>query len=124
MISFASLRRLRFKGFDRKSETAARSVIAALGVAAIAYQYETDFDLRSRCLLLPTHSPCIELLKRDGSHSEVVDIDRNIAAKILSDATMHAEKLGIGWETDEIRLVPAPKLIELIQRSQKVSVAE
>ncbi len=55
MISFAALRRLRFKGFDLGAETAARTAIAALGVAAIAYQHETDFDLRSRCLLLPTH---------------------------------------------------------------------
>ena len=124
LISLASLRRLRFKGFNRDAETAARSAVAALGVAAISYQFETDFDLRSRCLLLPTHPPCIELLKRDGSPSEVVDIDRNTAARILSDAATHAETLGIGWITNEIRLVPAPKLVELIQRSQKVSMTE
>ena len=61
VISFAALRGLRFKGFDRDAESAARTAIAALGVAAVAYQYETDFDLRSRCLLLPTHSPRLEL---------------------------------------------------------------
>ena len=126
VISFAAIRRLHFKGFDRDAETAARTAVAALGVAAIAYQYETDFDLRSRCLLLPTHSPRIELLSRDGSPGELVDVDREAAARILSDAATFAAELNIGWETDEekIRLVPAPKLIELIRRSREVAKSE
>ena len=124
VISFAALRRLRFKGFDRSAETAARTAIAALGVAAVAYQYETDFDLRSRCLLLPTHPPRLELLRRDGSPAENAEIDRETAAKILAAAAADAEAKGIGWATDDIRLVPAPKLIELIRRSRKVSATE
>ena len=124
VISFAALRRLRFKGFDRSAETAARTAIAALGVAAVAYQYETDFDLRSRCLLLPTHPPRLEFLLRDGSPAETAEVDREAAAEILSAAADDAAANGIGWSTDDIRLVPAPKLIELIRRSRKVSAAE
>ena len=124
LISFAALRRLRFKGISREAETAARSAIAALGVAAIAYQYETDFDLRSRCLLLPTHPPRLELLSRDGSAGDVVDVDRITASQILSAAATHAAAAGVGWETGRIRLVPAPKLVELIRRSRKVSATE
>lgn len=124
LISLAALRRLRFRDFNRDAETAARSAIAALGVAAIAYQYETDFDLRSRCLLLPTHPPCVELLSRDGSPGEAVEVDRDNAARILSEAAAHAAEAGIGWETDEIRLVPAPKLVKLIRRSRKVAATE
>ena len=123
VISFAALRRLRFKGFDREAETAARTAIAALGVAAIAYQFENDFDLRSRCLLLPTHPPRLELLGRDGSASEVVDVDRTAANAILSAAAAHADASGIGWETGDVRLTPAPKLLELIRRSREVTVA-
>ncbi len=124
VISFAALRRLRFKGMQREAETAARTAVAALGVAAIAYQYEMDFDLRSRCLLLPTNPPDLELLKRDGSTGEMVDVNRDSAAQILLDATEHSEAMGILWETNEIRLVPAPKLIELIRRSRKVAATE
>ena len=40
------------------------------------------------------------------------------------EAAAHAATAGIGWETDEIRLVPAPKLLELIRRSRKVSATE
>ena len=124
VISFATLRRLRFKGFDRDAEKAARTAVAALGVAAIAYQYENDFDLRSRSLLLPTHAPRVEMLGRDGSAGEVVELDRSAASEILSASAEHAASVGIEWETGDIRLTPAPKLIELIRRSRKLSATE
>ena len=124
VISFAALRRLRCKGHSREAEAVVHMAVAALGVAAIAYQYEVDFDLRSRCLLLPTHPPKLELLRRDGSPAEVVEVDRATSARILEDAASQARTAGIGWETDEIRLVPAPKLLELIRRSRKVSATE
>ena len=124
VISFAALRRLRFKGFDRSAESAARTAIAALGVAAVAYQYETDFDLRSRCLLIPTHPPRLEFLRRDGSPADDTAVDRETATEILSTAAADAERKGIGWATGDIRLVPAPKLLELIRRSRKVSATE
>ena len=123
VISLAALRRLRFPGHSREAETAARTAVAALGVAAVAYQHEMDYDLRSRCLLLPDHPPRIELLGRNGSPAETVDIDRSAAAALLNQAAAHADELGIGWETKEIGLIPAPKLVELIKRSRMVSAA-
>lgn len=124
VISFAALRRLRCKGHARKAETVVHTAVAALGIAAIAYQHEMDFDLRSRCLLLPTHSPKLEMLNRDGSSEVVVEIDRNSAAQILREAADMARETGVGWETDEIRLVPAPKLLELIRRNRKIATTE
>ena len=124
LVSLAALRRLRFRGLDREAETAARTAIAALGVAAVAYQHELDFDLRSRCLLLPEHPPRVELLGRDGSPGEVLTLGRRDAARVLHRAASYAVSKGIGWETEEIRLVPAPKLIELIRRSRNVAAKE
>ncbi len=123
VISLAALRRLRFPGHSREAETAARTAVAALGVAAVAYQHEMDYDLRSRCLLLPDHPPRLELLGRNGSPAETVDIARSAAADLLDQAATLAEELGIGWETKEIGLIPAPKLVELIKRSRMVSAA-
>ena len=123
VISFAALRRLRFRGFDRDAEATARTAVAALGVAAIAYQYELDFDLRSRCLLLPEHAPRLELLHRDGSAAEEVALDRDVAAEILAAAAAGADAAGLGWETAEMRMVPAPKLIELLRRSRKAAAS-
>ena len=124
VISLAALRRLRFRGFNRNAEAAARTAIAALGIAAIAYQHELDFDLRSRCLLLPQHLPRIEMLARDGSAGKILSMDRTTAVQVFKDAASNAAAAGIGWETEEIRLVPAPKLIELIRRSRSVSAEE
>ena len=98
--------------------------MAALGVAAIAYQHEMDYDLRSRCLLIPEHSPRVELLGRDGSPAETVDLDQSAAADILQQAASYATEQGIGWETDEIKMVPAPKLTDLIKRSRELSAAQ
>ena len=124
VISFAALRRLRFKGFDRDAEMAARTAVAALGVAAIAYQHEMDYDLRSRCLLLPAHPPRIELLGRDGAAGEIVDVDRAGAAGIVSKAAAEAAAAGVGWTTPGVRLTPADKLVRLIGNSRAVAAAE
>lgn len=124
LVSFASLRKLHFGGAGREAETAARTAVAALGVAAIAYQYEMDYDLRSRCLLLPTHPPSLELLGRDGSAGDAIDVDRKTAAAVLAEAASCAKEEGIGWEESDVRLVPAEKLIELLKRSRKVAATE
>ena len=124
VLSLAALRRLRFAGHGREAEMAARTAIAALGVAAIVLQHEMDHDLRSRCLLIPEHSPRLELVGRDGSAPESVDIDRNAAVQILARAAQTSADRGLGWETAEIKLQPAPKLLELLRRSREVSARE
>lgn len=121
VLSLAALRRLRFAGHTRDAEIAARTAIAALGVAAVAYGYEADHDLRSRCLLIPEHAPEIEMVGRDGGTPESVSIDRETAAEILKGAAAQAKDAGIGWEESEIALVPAPKLVDLLKRSRDVS---
>ena len=124
VVSLAALRRLRFPGHGREAETAARAAVAALGVVSIAYQHEIDFDLRSRCLLVPEHGPRIELLSRDGSPAEVVDLDRTVARELILQAAAHAKEQGIGWEESKIKLDPAPKLLELIRKSREVSASK
>ncbi|MCY3848099.1 MAG: type I-U CRISPR-associated protein Cas7, partial [Cyanobacteria bacterium MAG COS4_bin_21] len=124
VISLAALRRLRFAGHSREAETAARTAVAALGVAAMVLQHEMDHDLRSRCLLIPQHPPRIELVGRDGSAPEGVDIDRDSASQILGQAAQASSDLGLAWATVEIKLRPAPKLLELLRRSREVSARE
>ena len=124
VLSLAALRRLRFAGHGRDAQVAARTAVAALGVAAVVYGYEADHDLRSRCLLIPEHPPVIELVGRDGESPAAVSLDRESAAQLLSDASAQAVRAGIGWEEAEIALKPAPKLVELLRRSRKVSARE
>lgn len=124
VISFAALRRLKFVDVSREAAVAARSAVAALGVAAIAYGYEMDLDLRSRCLLVPEHPLSAELVLRDGSEPQAVGIGRATSAELVERAAREAAAAGLGWATDEIRLVPAPKLVELLRRSREVSARE
>lgn len=121
VISLAALRRLRFAGHSREAETAARTAVAALGVAAVVLQHEMDHDLRSRCLLIPQNPPRIELVGRDGSAPEVVDIDQDAVAQIVDRAAQASADIGLGWEASEIKLQPAPKLLDLLRRSRDVS---
>ena len=122
VLSFAALRKLHFKNHSREAENAARVAVAALGITAMAYQHKADFDLRSRCLLVPTEPPRMEMLSRSGSSKEDVSVDTSNAASLLAKAASRAKDAGIGWKEEEIKLVPAPKLIELITRSRKNSV--
>ncbi len=124
VISLAALRRLRFAGQTPDAALAARTAIAALGVAALAYQYEMDYDLRSRCLLIPRHAPRVELLARDGTDPIVMNVNRRVASELLHAAAAAAHDAGIGWAERETRFEPAPKLVELIKRSRKLSVTE
>ena len=124
VLSLAALRRLRFAGHSRDAEVAARTAVAALGVAAIAYGYEADHDLRSRCLLIPEHAPRLEMVGRGGDSPVLVGVDRESARRLLSEASARSARAGIGWEDGEIALKPAPKLIELLRRSRKVSARE
>lgn len=131
VISLAALRKLHFPtdasgaaltGSARiRAEIAARTAIAALGVVAIAHQRDFDYDLRSRCLLVPTHEAHMELVPRDGSTPPVFTIDRKAANKVLEEAALECAEAGLAWPSDEIRLVPAPKLCELIKRSRTQS---
>ena len=124
VLSLAALRRLRFAGESREAQVTARTAVAALGVAAIAYGYDADHDLRSRCLLIPQHPPRIEMVGRDGGSPESVTVDRESAARLLSEASAAAARSGVAWERAEIALKPAPKLIELLRRSREVSARE
>lgn len=124
VISLAGLRRLRFAKHDRDAEVAARTAVAAIGVAAITYGYEADHDLRSRCLLIPEAPPVLELVGRDGGSASVLTADRGAATRLVSEAAAQAESAGIPWTDREIAMKPAPKLIELLRRSREVSARE
>lgn len=130
VLSLAALRKLRFTHDAdgsplngqrrREAEVAARTTIAALGIAAAALQVENDYDLRSRCLLLPQGRPALEMLGRDGSTVGTYSLDGSAVGSLVAEASEQAARAGIGWHQDEIRLVPAPKLVKLIEQSRKL----
>lgn len=134
VLSIPALRRLRFPvdtsgtaiAPDRRKavEAAAHTVLAALGLAAVALHRDEGFDLRSRCAFVPDAPLTFEVVGRDGgtigSHSLTVDE----AAELVEKAVAAAAKQGLTWETEPLNLEPAPKLVELIRRSRQVAAIE
>jgi CRISPR-associated protein Csb1 len=134
VLSFAALRKLRFVtdplgqplASDRRleAEIAARTCVAALGLAAIVYQHEADHDLRSRCLLVAQEPLVLELLSRNGASPTVVELSSASASQLVLRAAAAARDQGLGWREQDLRLTPAPKLVELIRRSRDVAARQ
>lgn len=134
VLSLAALRRLRFprtlsgealSGERRRdAETAVRTALAALGLAAIAYSRDKGYDLRSRCALRPLHGLVLELVAADGSEPAVYSLDRAGARQLLAEAARRAAEAGFPWNTEPIDLEPMPKLVALIRESRKKSLVE
>ncbi len=124
VLSLPALRKLRFP-VDGKTtperDAAARTVLAALALTAAALAAESGFDLRSRCLLWPTDVMKWELLETPGKAPTEFTITAKDAIKLLEEAVAAAEKLGLVWQKEPVKLTPSPNLVALLKRSQDIS---
>jgi CRISPR-associated protein Csb1 len=135
VLSLAALRKLRFQtkvdgtSLDREtriqSEQAARTALAALGLAAVALQRSRGYDLRSRSVLVPDPGGplVLEVLPADGGEPNRYVLSAPDARTLLADAHAKAEKVGFGWNRQPLDLKPAPKLADLIRRSREMAAA-
>lgn len=127
VLSLPALRKLRFQTDtsgaplgDRRAtaEMAARTSLAALGLAAIVFGRDNGYSLRSRADLVPSGPLVLELVPRDGGDAIPYSLSRSEAAALLASASAEAAKHGMGWDNTPVRLVPAPKLAHLIRQSR------
>ncbi len=127
VLSLPALRRLRFQvdtagrplGERRaEAEHAARTALAALGLAAVVFSRDNGYSLRSRADLVPRGPLVLELVPRDGGESSCYALSRGDAARLLAEAAQAASAVGMGWEARPVRLRPAPKLSNLIRQSR------
>ena len=125
-LSLAVLRRLRFPvngavDSDQDTDLAARTVLAALGLAAGSLA-RVDTDLRSRCQLFPEQESVWRLLDRPGATPQEFDLDPEAALQLLEQAVTEAKDAGLPWE-GEIEMTPSSDLVELVRRSQELASA-
>src|SRR6185437_14241883 len=73
VVTLAGLRRLRFG--DETRTSAARTLLAALGLVSLLEQDARGYALRSRCDLVCDGAAPLELVRSDGS-TEAIVIDR------------------------------------------------
>ncbi len=133
VLSLAALRRLRFpidhgKGKELRSvdvDVAARTTIAALGLASIAYQWPNGFSLRSRCDLLPrSNSLQVTFMKHGGRPEdfETFQLTKQMAQSLVKDAAEHAIRSGLQWNTKRITLRPNPELVKTVKISREKAI--
>lgn len=132
VFSFIQLRRLRFPTTTTgepipadqrvEAEGAARTALAALGLAATVLGYQQGFDLRSRCVLVPRGKLTFDLVGRAGA-VETVEVGSTVALELVAEAADRAAAVQLGWRTNEMLLRPSDRLVDLIRRSQEVAAA-
>ncbi len=125
-LSLTQLRRLHFPGatVEKKEEgeqssgsdrdEAARTVLAALTLYALALQQERGYWLRSRCDLVPEGAIALEVVGSSGGIS--LGTAQN-ARTVLDQAIKVAEGHGLTWSKSVTMLTPTEKLRELVRRS-------
>jgi CRISPR-associated protein Csb1 len=133
VISFVALRKLSFPTTadgviidpaNRKSvDAAARTAIAAIGIAGTVLSYEAGYDLRSRCVLTPSAPLEFELINRGSATGDRYQVTRQQAIDLVHDAAQASSKAGLTWRAEPLQLTPSPKLVELVKRSKDLSVA-
>ena len=123
VLSLAALRKLNFG----KSDTEARTVLAALGLLAVVANEARGHDLRSRCLLVPRkgQSLKLEVVDRFGEATTLqLDLDGAIA---LYKAAVEALPPDLKFDKPAgeplATLKPSEKLASLITKSRELAAA-
>ena len=125
VVSLSALRRLQFPLDDEVSakaevNLAARTVLAALALAAGSLARE-DLDLRSRCQLFAEGESMWELLEHPSHEPRRFELNADASLALLNKAIGLAKQVGLPWG-EEIELSPSPNLIELVRRSQELTI--
>jgi CRISPR-associated protein Csb1 len=125
VLSLGQLRRLHFPdasgGVGRERDETVRTVLAALGLAAVALQHEQGYDLRSRCVL---YAPASLSLKFVGGENGEFNLTPKTAIALLNDGIAAAKQAGITWRTGTIPFEPQKKLVQLYQKGLETGPSE
>ncbi len=122
VVSFAGLRRLRF-GADPERDLAARTYLAALGIAAAVEADRQGRAFRSRCDLVCDGLAPLEVVAADGGASEVL-IDPDAATRLHEAAFDAACSVGFALNPEPIMLEPQRKLVDLIRKAQDKALSD
>ena len=93
VLSLASLRQLRF-GQDENKNVAARALLAALGLNAIA-RAERELYIRANCDLIESAAPVVTLDQRFGEKKPFAPLTVKQADQLLLEAIENAKKAGV-----------------------------
>lgn len=129
VLSLPGLRRLRFptspeKPATTKTNDAARTYLAALGLLGVTLAIAEGYDLRSRCTLVANEAIVWELLGAPGEEPVKFSLPAEIALQLASDALIACDEVGLPFHREEIVLTPIPDLLTLVRRSIELAAGE
>jgi CRISPR-associated protein Csb1 len=122
VLSLTALRRLQFPvngDISKERNHAARTVLAALGLLAIAVGRERGYWLRSRCGLVADGAQDFEVVNADGKTSSLA-CDVKHAADAYRRAIGQARETDLPWFAEPVNLSPQQKLVDLIKKSREI----
>lgn len=97
VLSLATLRQLRF-GQDEEKNIAARALLAALGLNAIA-RAERELYIRANCDLIESAAPVVTLDQRFGRKKEFAPLTVKQTDQLLLEAIEKAKEVGVAeWD--------------------------
>jgi CRISPR-associated protein Csb1 len=129
VLSLAALRRLRFPGevgqpSKLDADLAARTVLAALALAAVAHQMDPpDYFLRSNCQLVLGDAPVYELVIT-ANKADPFTLSAEQADQLFAQAVKEAKAAGLPWREEKITLTPKKALVDLVRRSRELGGGE
>lgn len=129
VLSLAALRRLRFpnkagEASKPEADLAARTVLAALALAAVAHQMDPpDYFLRSNCQLVLESEPAFELVVT-ASNTKAFALSADAADALFAEAVAELKAHGLPWREDKIVLTPKKALVDLVKRSRELGGEE
>lgn len=120
VVTLAGLRRLRFG--DASQTSAARGVLAALGLVALLEQDARGYALRSRCDLVCDGVAPLELVKSDGATDEI-ELTLEDARALYNECVANARKAGFTLASAPLVLKPQAKLVTIVKQSRELALA-
>ena len=111
VLSLATLRQLRF-GQDKDKNVAARALLAALGLNAIA-RAERELYIRANCDLIESAAPVVTLDQRFGEKKTFAPLTVKQADQLLLEAIENAKKAGVAdWNGQTFKVEGNPTIIK------------
>jgi hypothetical protein len=110
VLSLATLRQLRF-GTDEEKNVAARALLAALGLNAIA-RAERELYIRANCDLIESSAPVVTLDQRFGEKKEFAHLTVEHTEQLLLEAIKKAKEVGVAdWNGQTFNVEGNPSII-------------
>ncbi|WP_422474537.1 type I-G CRISPR-associated RAMP protein Csb1/Cas7g [Endozoicomonas sp. ALB032] len=129
VLSLTQIRKMRFPDLDtgelsEERDHICRMVLALLGLHGLALQYDQGYDLRSRCLLIPSDEPVVTIIGKTAKEKESLPLDSKDTLDALNYAVKKLKKVGVRWNAAPVELKASDKLEKLISKSRALSDVE